>query len=116
LGYTGRWLDATGATIPRNGGITGCDACFPVSVNGVTTLQSVSAWDRKLDARFAKAFKLRHYTLQGMVDLFNLLTITTARAARYGAPSGSRTYLQPSPTTDLFYQPRQIQFGFRISY
>src|SRR4029077_16094958 len=28
LGYTGRWLDATGTTIPRDSERTGCDACF----------------------------------------------------------------------------------------
>ena len=68
LGYTGRWLDATGKTIPRNSERTGCDACFPVTTNGVTTFDSVSAWDRKVDFRFAKSVKIQHLTLQGMLD------------------------------------------------
>jgi hypothetical protein len=40
LGYTGRWLDATGKTVPRYSERTGCEACFPVTRNGVTTLES----------------------------------------------------------------------------
>src|SRR5260370_25556009 len=76
LGYTGRWLDATGGTLPRDSQRTGCDACFPVSVSGVTTLESVSGWDRKLDLRFAKSVRVQHFTLQGMAALFNSLHIT----------------------------------------
>jgi aryl-alcohol dehydrogenase-like predicted oxidoreductase len=114
LGYTGRWLDATGRTVPRDSERTGCDACFPVTINGVTTLESVSGWDRKLDLRFAKSVKVQHLTLQGMVDVFNALNINNATG--YTANYFSRTYLQPSISTNLFYQPRQIQFGFRVSY
>ena len=29
---------------------------------------------------------------------------------------GSSTYLQPASSTDIFYQPRQLQFGFRVTY
>jgi len=114
LGYTGRWLDATGKTIPRNSERTGCDACFPVTANGVTTFESVSAWDRKVDFRFAKSVKVQHVTLQGMLDIFNALNIKDATG--YTTNVFSRTYLQPSTATNLFYQPRQIQFGFRVSY
>ena len=114
LGYTGRWLDATGATIPRDSERTGCDACLPVPVNGVTTLQATSGWDRKIDFRFAKSVRLQHVQLQGMVDVFNALNITNATG--YTRNYFSRTYLQPSVSTNLFYQPRQIQFGFRVSY
>jgi hypothetical protein len=117
LGYSNvRWLDATGRTIPRDGEVTGCDACFPVTVNGVTTFESASAWDRKIDLRFAKSVKVRHYTLQAMVDVFNLTNIKNTRADSYTTNYFSRTYLQPSQSTNLFYQPRQIQFGFRVSY
>src|SRR5262249_3198623 len=105
LGYTGRWLDATGRTIPRNSQRTGCDACFPVTINGVTTLESASGWDRKLDFRFAKSVKLQHVTLQGMVDLFNAFNIRNATS--YVTNYSSRTYLQPAVSTNLFYQPRQ---------
>jgi hypothetical protein len=114
LGYTGRWLDATGNTIPRDSERTGCSACFPVTINGVTTLEGVSGWDRKLDLRFAKSVRVQHVTLQGMMDIFNVLNIRNATG--YTTNYFSRTYLQPSSSTNLFYQPRQIQFGFRVSY
>ncbi len=114
LGYTGRWLDSAGDTVPRDSERTGCSACFPVKVNGVTTYEGVSGWDRKLDLRFAKSIKVQHYTLQGMLDIFNALNITNVTG--YGTNYFSKTYLQPSVSTNLFYQPRQIQLGFRISY
>jgi hypothetical protein len=116
LGYTGRWLDATGRTLTRYGERTGCDACFPVTTNGVTTLESVSGWDRKLDVRLAKSVKVQHLTLQGMVDVFNALNLRNAIASGYTTNYFARTYLRPSSSTNLFYQPRQIQFGFRVSY
>jgi Carboxypeptidase regulatory-like domain/TonB dependent receptor len=117
LGYSpARWLDATGRTLPRYSERTGCDACFPVSQNGAVTLESVSGWDRKLDLRFAKSVKVRHLTFQGMLDVFNALNIRNAIASGYTRNYFSRTYLQPSTSTNLFYQPRQIQFGFRVSY
>jgi hypothetical protein len=34
----------------------------------------------------------------------------------YGTNVFSKTYLQPASSTNLFYQPRQVQLGFRISY
>jgi hypothetical protein len=29
---------------------------------------------------------------------------------------GSLTYLQPANSTEVFYQPRQVQLGFRVTY
>ncbi|HTK28521.1 MAG TPA: TonB-dependent receptor [Vicinamibacterales bacterium] len=106
LGYTGRWLDATGATVARDSARTGNFSWADGSQG--------SGWDRKLDLRFAKAVKVQHLTLQGMVDIFNALN--TRNATGYTTNFFSKTYLQPSSSTNLFYQPRQIQFGFRVSY
>ena len=114
LGYTGRWLDATGRTLPRNSQRTGCDACFPVTRGGVTTLEPVSGWDRKIDLRVSKSQLVGHVTLQGMLDVFN--AFNTRNATGYSTNFFSRTYLQPSSATNLNYQPRQVQLGFRISY
>jgi hypothetical protein len=112
LGFSGRWLETpaqcpcAGTTVPRNSARTGN---FKWSDGS-----SGTGWDRKVDLRFAKAFKVQHYTLQGMVDLFNAFNIRNATG--YTTNYFSRTYLQPSSSTNLFYQPRQVQFGFRISY
>jgi hypothetical protein len=94
LGYLGRWLDATGATIPRNGERTKSDY--------------------KLDFRLAKTLRVRNLRFQGVLDVFNALN--TKNYGTYTTNYFSRTYLQPSQSTNLFYQPRQVQLGFRVSY
>jgi hypothetical protein len=112
LGFTGRWLESptqcpcSGLTVARDSARTGNFTWADGSAG--------SGWDRKLDLRFAKAVKVQHMTLQGMLDLFNALNIRNATG--YTTNYFSRTYLQPSSSTNLFYQPRQVQFGFRISY
>lgn len=101
LGYPGRWLEATcpctGATIPRN--------------NERTTS------DYKLDLRLSKALrfaKLGRMSMQGVLDVFNVLN--TRNLTNHVANVFSQTYLQPGTSTNLFYQPRQVQIGFRITY
>jgi hypothetical protein len=94
LGYSGRWLDAAGDTIPRNSART-------------TT-------DQKVDFRISKTLKVQRYAIQGVLDIFNVFD--TQNNGTYGMTYGSRTYLQPSTSTNLFYQPRQIQLGIRFIY
>jgi hypothetical protein len=94
LGYSGRWLDATGATLPRNSERT--------------------TSDYKLDLRLSKSVKLQRFSFQGVVDVFNVFN--THNLTGYVTNYFSRTYLQASTSTNLFYQPRQVQIGFRISY
>jgi len=114
LGYTGRWLEApaqcpcAGTTVARNSARTG-NFTWADGTAG-------SSWDHKLDLRFAKSVKLQHVTLQGMLDLFNVLNTRNTEASNYTTNYFSRTYLRPSSSTNLFYQPRQVQFGFRVSY
>lgn len=95
LGYTGRWLDATGRTIPRNS-------------------ERTAKNDYKLDLRVSKSVRVRHVRLQGIVEAFNVLN--TKNVTNYNGSVGSLTYLQPGNSTDGFYQPRQFQFGFRVNY
>ena len=58
--------------------------------------------------------KVQHVTLQGVLDVFNAFNIKNATG--YTTNYFANTYLKPSTSTNLFYQPRQIQLGFRISY
>lgn len=102
LGYTGRWLESpaqcpcTGATIPRDS-------------------QRTVGYDKKLDVRLSKSVKVQgHVTFQGVLDAFNILN--TRNVTSYGTNVFSKTYLQPASSTNLFYQPRQVQLGFRITY
>ncbi|OLC82273.1 MAG: hypothetical protein AUH72_07205 [Acidobacteria bacterium 13_1_40CM_4_65_8] len=92
---TGRWLDATGATIPRYSARTEKN-------------------DYKLDLRLSKDVRIGHMRLQGLVEGFNVLN--TKNLTNYNGVVGARTYLQAANSTDTFYQPRQVQLGFRVSY
>jgi len=49
-----------------------------------------------------------------VLDAFNILN--TENLTNYGTNVFSKTYLQPASSTNLFYQPRQVQLGFRVSY
>jgi hypothetical protein len=70
--------------------------------------------DYKLDLRLSKEVALRHVRLQGMVEAFNVAN--TENLTNYNGVFGSRTYLQAAPSTQIFYQPRQVQLGFRVTY
>jgi hypothetical protein len=100
LGYSGRWLETpadcpcTGATIPRNSERT--------------------TSDYKLDLRLAKTFRIERMAFQGVLDVFNVLN--TRNLTGHVTNLFSARYLQPSNSTNLFYQPRQVQLGFRITY
>ena len=48
------------------------------------------------------------------MEAFNILN--TENLTNYNGLFGSNTYLQPASSTDIFYQPRQLQFGFRVTY
>ena len=114
LGYNGRWLEGAsqcpcvGKTVARNSARTG-NFVWSDGTPG-------SGWDRKLDLRFSKSVKLQHTTLQGIVDIFNALNTRNANAMGYTTNYFATTYLRPSSSTNLFYQPRQVQLGFRVSY
>jgi hypothetical protein len=100
LGYQGRWLETpaqcpcSGATVPRNSERTNSDY--------------------KLDLRVAKTVRIRGVSFQGVIDVFNVLN--TKNQTNHVTNVFAATYLQPSQSTNLFYQPRQVQLGFRISY
>ena len=108
LGYTGRWIDAAGNRVARYSARTGNFTWWDGEPG--------SGWDRKLDLRLAKSVKLQRVTLQGTMDMFNVFNNRNTRAASYVRNYFSTTYLRPAATTELFYQPRQIQFGFRVSF
>lgn len=92
----GRWLDATGATVGRNS-------------------QRTEKNDYKLDLRFSKYFTpVGRLRLQGIIEAFNILN--TRNLTGYNGIVTATTYLQPASSTEVFYQPRQLQFAFRVTY
>jgi hypothetical protein len=92
----GRWLDATGRTVPRNS-------------------ERTEKNDYKLDVRVSKSFNATNRVrLQGIVEAFNVLN--TKNMTNYNGIVTASTYLQPASSTNVFYQPRQLQFALRVLY
>jgi hypothetical protein len=92
----GRWLDATGRVVPRNS-------------------ERTTANDYKLDLRLSKTFALAgRLRLQGIFEGFNILN--TRNLTNFNGIVTATTYLQPASSTEVFYQPRQLQFAFRVTY
>jgi hypothetical protein len=52
--------------------------------------------------------------LPGIVDLFN--AVYTENWSSYGTSYGTAAHLKPQYSSALFYQPRQVQFGVRVTY
>ena len=52
-------------------------------------------------------------SFEGIVDIFNVLN--TWNLTNYGTNFYGATYLRPANSTNIFYQPRQVQLGFRIT-
>ena len=92
---TGRWLGTSGNVLPKNG-------------------ERMLKSDYKLDLGLVKSFRFRQIQLQGRLDVFNVLN--TENWGSYGTTFGSSTYLVPGSSTNLFYQPRQFQFGARMTF
>ena len=92
----GRWLDATGRTV----------AAQQRAHARRTTTSSISGCRRS----FTIAGRLR---VQGIVEAFNVLN--TKNLTNYNGIVTASTYLQPASSTDVFYQPRQLQFAFRVT-
>ena len=65
----------------------------------------------RLSKTFTMAGRLR---LQGIVEAFNVLN--TENMTGYNGIITASTYLQPASSTEVFYQPRQLQFAVRVTY
>lgn len=94
----GRWLDASGNVLAKNG-------------------ERALYWDKKVDLRVVKNIKFAgRANLQGMLDVFNLFNTANYDPGAYGSQFGTKTYLQPAFSSNLFYQPRMLQVGVRMTY
>ena len=71
--------------------------------------------DYKLDLRATKTFNITNRVrVQPIVEAFNILN--TKNLTNYNGIVTASTYLQPASSTDVFYQPRQLQFAVRLLY
>ena len=112
-----RWIaeaveyhDQPGSVPHRHRPVAGHTEALCSPKNGERMLKS----DYKLDLRLTKAFRFRQAQLQGMIDVFNVLN--TVNWGSYGTTFGTSTYLVAGSSTNLFYQPRQFQFGVRMTF
>jgi hypothetical protein len=82
------------------------------------TLIARNAFDKpsihKVDIRAQKRFSLGKAKIEGIVEVFNLFNhqnlttfVTNLSNSKFGQPSGD---------TNIDYQPRMAQFGFRLTY
>ena len=68
----------------------------------------------RVDLRVQKAFAFGHRTLSGIVDVFNLFN--RANYGSYTLTETSASYGKPSYNSNLAYQARMVQFGFRLAF
>ena len=68
----------------------------------------------RVDTRFTKRFNFSHFRVDLMLEVFNLLD--HANFGSYTTVESSASYGQPSANTNVAYQPRMGQIGFRFAF
>ena len=68
----------------------------------------------RVDMRVQKSIALGHRSLSGIVDVFNLFN--RANYGSYTLTETSAAYGKPSYNSNLAYQARMVQFGFRLAF
>jgi Carboxypeptidase regulatory-like domain len=68
----------------------------------------------RVDLRAQKSIGLGRYTISGIVDIFNVFN--RANYGSYTLTETSAGYGKPSYNSNLAYQARMLQFGFRLAF
>jgi len=68
----------------------------------------------RVDTRFTKRFTFSHFRVDLMLEVFNLFD--HANFGSYTTVESSASYGQPSANTNVAYQPRMGQIGFRFAF
>jgi hypothetical protein len=68
----------------------------------------------RVDMRVQKSIALGHRSLSGIVDVFNVFD--RANYGSYTLTETSAAYGKPSYNSNLAYQARMVQFGFRLAF
>jgi len=92
-GYPGR-LRRNGSLIPRNN----------VDVPSI----------HRVDLRAQRRFRLGHATLDGLLEVFNVLD--HANYASFNVNEASASFGTPVRDTNVAYAPRMVQLGFRFAF
>ena len=68
----------------------------------------------RVDMRVQKSIALGRRSISGMIDVFNLLD--RANYGSYTLTETSAAYTKPSYNSNIAYQARMVQFGFRLAF
>ena len=68
----------------------------------------------RVDMRVQKSFALGRRSISGMVDVFNVFN--RANYGSYTLTETSAAYRNPSYNSNLAYQARMVQIGFRVAF
>ncbi len=68
----------------------------------------------RVDMRLQKSITLGRRSISGSVDVFNLFN--RANYGSYTLTETSAAYTKPSYNSNLAYQARMVQFGFRLAF
>jgi len=69
----------------------------------------------RVDVRIQKRFRLGgRAAIDGLMEVFNLLN--HANYGSYTTAESNANYGAPSQNTNVAYQPRMLQFGFRAAF
>jgi len=68
----------------------------------------------RVDMRLQRRFGLSRLNVEGMLEVFNLFN--HENFGSYTTNESSASYGQPSANTNVAYQPRTVQLGFRMTF
>ncbi len=68
----------------------------------------------RVDLRAQKSITVGHTSMSGVVDVFNVFN--RANYGSYTLTETSASYGKPSYNSNLAYQARMVQFGFRVAF
>jgi len=112
-----RFATTYGGDALDTGGTVGSARPRPTSAGGGVTPRNgiVGEPIHRVDVRLQKHFALNGRSgVDGIVEVFNLFN--HANYGSYTTVESNRLYGQPSSNTNVAYQPRMAQLGFRFTY
>ena len=112
-----RFATTYGGDVLDTGGTVGSTRQRPASVGGGATPRNgiVGQPIHRVDLRVQKHLAINgHAGVDGIVEVFNVFN--HANYGSYTTVESNRLYGQPSSNTNVAYQPRMAQVGFRFTY
>jgi hypothetical protein len=111
-----RFATSYGGDALGTGGTVGSDRQRPASVGGGVTPRAgiVGQAIHRVDLRLQKRFAMGGTSFDGIVELFNVFN--HANYGSYTTQESSSQFGRPTSNTNVAYQPRMGQIGFRFAF